>query len=589
MLILFPILVSAQTGCPNCTLNLPPNLPADTVFIEPMPDGSVGEAYDEDISFRLPTTTDAVAVLDTTVLPGLPLEEISITSITNLPVGLAWETDRANYMLPDTTDGCVRFCGIPQQRGMFLVRVTLTARVFVITQSLTFNMPLYIGGATSTTDGFSMENNRDCGTATVDFFNNIPSHSDGFYDYFWDFGNGTTSTDETPNAQRYEEAGVYPVQYRAIVDTVGYVLNSVTILENEACTDLLGNPDLFLAITNAAGEEIASTEPFEEAELPLTIQLFTPINENETYTISFTDFDRFLEGEDDPCGEFPFTTESEGVAEGDFIFELAIQNNRDTITSVDSVYVFAIPDAPDIFVSPSEEVCAGETVGLKTTTYAENLQWYKEEEIILDAIAPSINVMETSKYQVAYTSEEGCTAFSDFQTVLVNPLPPIPIFSNENNLLQLSDLGILTNNQNLQWYLNNTPIADATTPTWCAETSGIYTLEITDVATACTNSFSTEITHDAAIVNCNLTNVEELEVANLNIYPNPTTGLLYLELDTNGKEKISWSLFDLMGRKQLAQVATDKQQLDLSQLPSGIYWLELRSENAVLTRKVVKQ
>ncbi len=579
----------AQTGCPGCAINLPPDLPADTVFIEPMPDGIAGSEYDEDISFRLPSTTDAVSVLDTTILPGLPLEEISITNITNLPVGLSWETDKTTYMLPDTTDGCVRFCGVPQQSGMFLVRVTLTARIFVITQSLTFNMPLYIGRSESTTDGFSMENNRGCGTVTVDFFNNIPrAIEDGFYDYSWDFGNGTRSTDENPNAQRYDAPGVYPVHYQAIVDTIGYLLNSITILENERCTDILGNPDYFVSIKNEMGEEIASTEPFEEADLPLTIQLFTPLNEGENYTIAITDADRLLEGDDDPCGEFTFNTESVAVEEDDFKFEYNIANHRDTISSVDSVYVFAIPDTPDIFVSPSEEVCAGETVSLKTTLYTENLQWYKDEALILDAVSSTINVTESGKYQVSYTSEEGCTNLSDFQTVLIKSVPPIPIFSNENNLLQLTDLSLLNDNRSVQWYLNDVAIPDATEPTWCATTSGNYTLEISDMLTACTNSFAADITHDADIVNCNLTNVQELQLDGLNIYPNPSRDVLFVELDLNGQAEIQLSLYDMVGRKWLTQVAQNKQTLDISELPSGLYWLELRSERAVLTRKIMK-
>lgn len=589
LLSLFPVLMWGQTDCPDCTINLPDNLPADTIFITPMPNGNVGTEYGEDISFRLPTTTDAVAVLDSTVFPGLPIEEITITSIGNLPVGLSWEADRQVYPLPDTTDGCVRFCGVPQQRGMFLVRVTLTARVFVVTQSLTFNMPLFIGGAVSETDGFAMENNRDCGVATVDFFNNLPSDNDGSYEYFWDFGNERTSTEENPPAQFYDEAGIYPVRYRAVIDTIGYVLNSITITENEACDDLIGNADLFVTVTNEVGEELSMTEAFEEVELPLTIQLFTPLEEDETFTLNVTDRDRLLEGADDDCGTFSFTIEDELIAEGGMRIELNIMNNPDTITSVDSVYVYEFPAAPDILVSPAEEVCQGEAALLKTTTYAENINWYLNDSLLLDATQTTLEAAETGRYRVSYTSDLGCTVFSEIQNVFIKSLPPAPDFTNVDNLLQLSDESILTSQRSLQWYLNGNVIPDAIDATLCVENSGIYTLEIVDGVTGCTNSASVNVDYDANIINCNLTNVEDLRIEDLKIYPNPASDFLQVELATDSHQNLQIRVLDLLGRSYLQQTAKSYMQIEISSLPNGVYYLELRDAKAVLTHKFVKQ
>ena len=589
MLALLPMMMWAQTGCPGCSVDLPDNLPVDTIFIQPMPNGNVGTAYDEEISFRLPSTTDAVAVLDTTVIPGLPLENITITSIGNLPVGLSWETNRQVYPLPDTTDGCVRFCGVPQQRGLFLVRVTLTAQVFVVTQSLTFNMPLFIGGAVSETDGFAMENNRDCGIATVDFFNNLPSNADGSYEYFWDFGNGTTSLDENPPSQTYDAPGVYPVHYQAVIDTIGYVLNSITITENDACSDLIGNPDIFVTVTNEAGEELSATEPFEEANLPLIIQLFTPLEEGENFTLSITDKDRFLEGEDDPCGDFSFMVGDTLIDEGGMRIELNIMNSPDTLFAVDSVYVYEFPAAPDILVSPAEEVCKGESVLLKTTSYTENINWYFNDSLLLDATAITLDAAEAGRYQLSYTSEQGCTVFSELKTIFIKPLPPLPVFTNTDNLLELVDESILSASLNLQWYLGDRAIPGATDPTWCAESSGEYTLEITDTQTGCTNSTSAMIDYDAGIVNCNLTNVEHLVLDDFKLYPNPATTLLQLDLGGRQPREMSLRILDVLGRIHMQQIAQERMQIDIANLASGIYWLELRHENAVFTQKFVKQ
>ena len=83
-ILLCSILSQAQ-NCDNCTVNLIDNLPEDTIYISIVPDATIGEYYEESISFRLPRTTDPVAASDPTVTAGITLDAITITSFTNLP------------------------------------------------------------------------------------------------------------------------------------------------------------------------------------------------------------------------------------------------------------------------------------------------------------------------------------------------------------------------------------------------------------------------------------------------------------------------------------------------------------------------
>ena len=48
--------VNAQFGCPGCAVNLPPNLPADTLYLQNLPDGKKGDYYNQDISCLLYTS-----------------------------------------------------------------------------------------------------------------------------------------------------------------------------------------------------------------------------------------------------------------------------------------------------------------------------------------------------------------------------------------------------------------------------------------------------------------------------------------------------------------------------------------------------
>jgi hypothetical protein len=82
--------------------------------------------------------------------------------------------------------------------------------------------------------------------------------------------------------------------------------------------------------------------------------------------------------------------------------------------------------------------------------------------------------------------------------------------------------------------------------------------------------------------------VNELSNADLNLYPNPTTGKVTLKLS----KLISGNLaiLDVTGRILLSdQLNGLSHELDLSALSSGTYYVQIQSENASLTKKVIKK
>ena len=80
--------------------------------------------------------------------------------------------------------------------------------------------------------------------------------------------------------------------------------------------------------------------------------------------------------------------------------------------------------------------------------------------------------------------------------------------------------------------------------------------------------------------------------AELRLSPNPTTGLLQLQLDNFTGGQVALSIRTAQGRtlhtQQLsAPAGTFQWQGDLSRYPAGVYWLELASEQGLARRKVV--
>jgi hypothetical protein len=94
-------------------------------------------------------------------------------------------------------------------------------------------------------------------------------------------------------------------------------------------------------------------------------------------------------------------------------------------------------------------------------------------------------------------------------------------------------------------------------------------------------------------VNCFVGISEQIQETNLSVYPNPTTGIttVSLELILNTESKIE--IYNLSGslvqsEKLIITSGDTKQQIDISNLPSGIYLLKVIANNEYKTIKVVK-
>lgn len=80
---------------------------------------------------------------------------------------------------------------------------------------------------------------------------------------------------------------------------------------------------------------------------------------------------------------------------------------------------------------------------------------------------------------------------------------------------------------------------------------------------------------------------------NLNIYPNPATNQLTIDLDNDKNQHIDISLYDMQGRRILDIYSgyypegEYKQTIDVSELPQSIYLLSIGTESQIVTQKVL--
>ena len=133
-----------------------------------LPDGYVGQFYDEDLTFFLPLDTLVGGLFVT-------FEDFHITSI-SLPLGLTWECNNSvnscHYDPVVTQYGCVKVSGFALIPGVYDIEVNLVAShdfsSIAGTENISFILPLEILPDTSTSSnaGFAMSNPSGCAPIT---------------------------------------------------------------------------------------------------------------------------------------------------------------------------------------------------------------------------------------------------------------------------------------------------------------------------------------------------------------------------------------------------------------------------------------
>ncbi|MEM6318267.1 MAG: T9SS type A sorting domain-containing protein [Bacteroidota bacterium] len=585
--------VQAQSGCPDCVISLPDSIQEDTFYLQDFSAGEFRVTYDESVTYRLPTNTSQVTYLVPSLPEGIGINELSIKSVNNLPAGLSWEASQSTYDLPDERDGCLRICGTPLEFGQFDVEITVTAKIAILNQDATFTRPLYIAPPSATNSGFSMTNNVGCGQTTVQFENNNPSNGRDGFSYTWDFGLGSTSADEQPQPQTYDQPGVYPVQYRAIIDTIGYILTKVEVLEAD-CSDFLGKPDLRVRITDPSDNIIFESESVENTDPPVTFTTNLDILSGN-YQLEVIDGDSGLNGNDDICGTINFNQLSDGeLTDGPLKVAIDVFHPVDTVNVLDSVIVNAVPNAPIVSYDGNFIFCEGDTLALNASGLSNRQQWYRDSTPISEATHPTLGITESGAYYIASISEEGCVNTSSVAFLGPIPLPEPPVLKQEGNLLSIFNTAILPDPHSLRWFQEGN-LLDHTAFALCIEETGKYGIELTNSTSGCSNYFESTYTYDEDGI-CS-TSAEEIpsDVADIRLYPNPVQNQLTIEL-TSATSFNNGTLYvlNMLGQRMHSRVVDNHRgtqvfQVDLTTYAKGMYLVQLQVDNTISSWKVVKQ
>lgn len=576
--------LSLNAQCPGCVIDLP-QLPADTVYLADAPDGEAGVYYDNDLSFRLPITTDPVNALDPSIPAGLDISDIKILAVVNLPPGLNYEPNQTDFDPNNETDGCVCFCGTPLQSGLYEMLVVLEAKISVLTQTASYPIEIYIAPAVSTTDGFTMSNTTGCGEVLVEFGNNVPSNGDTGFSYIWDFGNGFTSNLENPGFQIYDEPGTYFINYDAFIDTIPPTLTNVNILDVD-CDDLIGDADIFIKIKDPSGATIFETSPVNNTPIPISIAVNLPLGVG-TYKLEVRDDDPFGNAN---CGDVTFNVATTGtIIDGGLEVSFDIFKPVFMVSSTDTVVVLELPETPELNITGDIEVCSNELVELEVLNYTEYIQWYRDSSLLFGDTLPNLTVSLPGIYWAEYIDKNGCEVVSEIANIEEIAAPGVPTFSSNSNLLTLNDSDNLPDNYSINWYLEGELIDDSTGVSLVIWESGEYTVEVIDEDSGCSTSFSFGAAFDPTLAS------EEVDLlqSQVSVYPNPTNGAFWVSMTFDETKEVIFEIFDVTGRVVLRNpipqiINSTTKNFDLTHFEEGTYFLRMIVDDLVVTKRILK-
>lgn len=84
---------------------------------------------------------------------------------------------------------------------------------------------------------------------------------------------------------------------------------------------------------------------------------------------------------------------------------------------------------------------------------------------------------------------------------------------------------------------------------------------------------------------CSTASVNDDIIANISMYPNPTTGVLHINSEATGYEVV---IIDLTGKTVFTKVGlSNNQNIDLTDFNNGIYVVKVRMDGSFITKKIV--
>ena len=239
--------------------------------------------------------------------------------------------------------------------------------------------------------------------------------------------------------------------------------------------------------------------------------------------------------------------------------------------------VFAISNATAAPSSnPLQQFCNSATVA-NLTANGSGLQWYNASTggVALASTAP----LATGTYYVSQTSG-GCESPRTAVAVNVGVVsaPTGPATQSLSSLLTIGDIVVV--GSNVVWYSSSANAASGTNPIPASQLLANTTYYATQTVSGCTSTTSLAVTITT------LAN-QDFDMTKFSYYPNPVIDLLNVSYS---QDMTNVKVFNMVGQQLLnKEVNATTTQIDMSSYANGAYFIQVSTENAMKTVRVIKK
>ncbi len=262
----------------------------------------------------------------------------------------------------------------------------------------------------------------------------------------------------------------------------------------------------------------------------------------------------------------PFTNSNLYTAKDSGRYQVIVENKFGCQQVSKSIKINEYPRPIAILTATKTNMCIGDSAIL-TSDPASKYIWNTSDS------SQSIIVKKSGNYWVKVYNNFGCSDSTKPLNIMVHPLP-IPTITDVNRILSTGSFN------SYQWYLNGTAIIGATLQNFSPQVNGNYTVTVTD-SNKCEGSSSPHYVGWVGFEQISILN-------NIKVYPNPTTGDLYITFTTDQPRDIY--ITDMNGKQiYFHRNNSDKTYLFLDdKISAGMYILKIYDGNQYTLFKICK-
>jgi hypothetical protein len=232
---------------------------------------------------------------------------------------------------------------------------------------------------------------------------------------------------------------------------------------------------------------------------------------------------------------------------------------------------------PNVNLGPDVTMCDGDTVTLDAGSSFAGYLWNNGNT------SQTIDVGLPGNYSVIVTDYNGCTNSDGLNVSLVSP--PVSLFTSSSNGLMLSLFNASLNATSYHWTFGDNTTSTETNPVHTYQAAGTYLVSLAASNGICGDSITSQ-SIDIVLTSTGGPTLENL----LRLYPNPSTGIVTIEIDNPNKQDLKIEMNDIAGRHIYSRAMNTmkfKETIDLGTFASGFYMVKLSAGSITKISKLV--